>query len=154
MVLIALPILLSIILMVFLTSALNYLLQKLKFKVTFLFSFSIAYLFVSSVLIVFQNRNPPSEFYDRLLVMGPLIFSFPAGIIPILFKSNFFINYYRTTFILIFGIIQWLLISFLERKLGQNNKTFRIILWVLSIILILFTLLVLGFAILFGKDLE
>ena len=153
MALIVLPIIFSIVLMIFLPCVVYFAFAKI-FKITFLFSFSISYLFIMLMLFIFQDKQPLSEFYDRLFVMGPVIFSFPAGIIPIFFKGNFFINYYKTPFILIFGTFQWLFMSFLERKMGRNNKTFRTILYILLIIVILFALLFLVFALLFGNDLE
>ncbi len=153
MILIGLPILLSIILTLFVAWVLYFFSKKFSFKITFLFSFAISYLIVSLAFLYFQYQQPASELFGIPIMAGLELLSLPLGIIPAYLRSNFFVACHQSEVTTICGIFQWLILSFIQQKIGKN-KIFKIILLILISLLLLTVLLSLVFVSIWGKYLE
>jgi hypothetical protein len=114
------PVLGSIILMVNLAQGLNFLWKKLGFKINFLFSFAISYFLISWLLLYLLVNILPSYRLNFDTIAGPMILSYPMGMIPDAILDPPFSSLY---FVFIAGTIQWCLLAFFYQKSQEKKKS-------------------------------
>lgn len=91
--------------------------SKLNPLFSFLVSFAIAYVFVSSILLALECQEAPSELFGIPWFATPETLSFPMGMLADqFFRERIIGTHTRDGLTVLAGLIQWEIILFLFQK--------------------------------------